>query len=73
MASAGGRGEGAAPSKILRLHPETLAVQAEIPLERKGFGIALDDAGNRLYVGNTNDGPSPRSTRPPTASSASCS
>lgn len=56
VASAGGRGEGAAPSKILRLHPETLAVQAEIPLERKGFGIALDDAGNRLYVGNTNDG-----------------
>ena len=56
VASAGGRGEGAAPSKILRLHPETLAVLAEIPLERKGFGIALDDAGNRLYVGNTNDG-----------------
>ena len=56
VASAGGRGEGAAPSKILRLHPETLAVQAEILLERKGFGIALDDAGNRLYVGNTNDG-----------------
>ena len=56
VASAGGRGEGAAPSKILRLHPETLAVQAEIPLERKGFSIALDDAGNRLYVGNTNDG-----------------
>lgn len=56
VASAGGRGEGAAPSKILRLHPETLAVQAEIPLERKGFGIALDDSGNRLYVGNTNDG-----------------
>ena len=51
VASAGGRGEGAAPSKILRLHPETLAVQAEIPLERKGFGIALDDAGNRLFPG----------------------
>ena len=56
VASAGGRGDGAAPAKILRLHPQTLAVQAEIALERKGFGIALDDAGNRLYVGNTNDG-----------------
>ena len=56
VASAGGRGEGAAPSKILRLDPATLAVQAEIPLERKGFGIVLDDAANRLYVGNTNDG-----------------
>ncbi len=56
VASAGGRGEGAAPSKILRLHPETLAVQAEIPMERKGFGLTLDDAANRLYIGNTNDG-----------------
>ena len=56
VASAGGRGEGAAPSKILRLHPETLAVQAEIALERPGFGLKLDDANNRLYIGNTNDG-----------------
>lgn len=56
VASSGGRGEGAPPSKVLRLNPQTLAVQAEIPLERSGFGLALDDAGNRLYVGNTNDG-----------------
>ncbi|RDD70420.1 YncE family protein [Paracoccus versutus] len=50
-ASAGGFGENAAPSRILRLDPETLAVQAEIPLDRKGFGLAIDDAAGRLYVG----------------------
>lgn len=56
VTSAGGFGPGAAASKVLRLNADTLAVEAEIPLERKGFGLALDDAGNRLYIGNTNDG-----------------
>ncbi|MFT3719528.1 YncE family protein [Pseudorhodoferax sp.] len=56
VVSSGGFGPTAAPSKVLRLNPETLAVEAEIPLERKGFGATLDDAANRLYVGNTNDG-----------------
>ncbi|WP_326539416.1 YncE family protein [Pseudorhodoferax sp.] len=51
----GGFGATAAPSKVLKLDPATLAVQAEIPLERKGFGVALDDAAGRLYVGNTVD------------------
>lgn len=55
VASAGGRGEGAPPPRILRLHPQTLAVQAEIVLERRGYGLALDDAAGRLYVGNGND------------------
>ncbi|KAB0623824.1 YncE family protein [Castellaniella defragrans] len=55
VAAAGGFGEGAAAPRILRLDPATLAVQAEIPLERKGFGLALDDAAGRLYVGNAND------------------
>ncbi|WP_028605879.1 YncE family protein [Ottowia thiooxydans] len=55
VASAGGRGEDAAPAKIQRLHPESLAVQAEILLDRKGYGLKLDDAANRLYIGNTND------------------
>ena len=55
VASSGGFGEGAVPSRVLRLHPDTLAVQAEIALERRGFGVTLDDAANRLYVGNTND------------------
>ncbi|WP_437890837.1 YncE family protein [Phytobacter sp. V91] len=37
-------------STVLRLDPQTLAVKATIPLEVKGFGVALDDAGNRLYL-----------------------
>lgn len=53
VASAGGFGEGAAPSRILRLDPGTLTVQAEIPLDGKGFGLALDDASGRLYAGDT--------------------
>lgn len=51
----GGFGATAVPSKVLKLDPGTLAVQAEIALERKGFGVALDDAAGRLYVGNTVD------------------
>ena len=56
VASAGGRGEGAAPSRILRLDPTTLAVRGETVLDRKGFGLVLDDAADRLYIGNTMDG-----------------
>ncbi|RYF64266.1 MAG: YncE family protein [Comamonadaceae bacterium] len=56
VASAGGSGENAPASKLLRLHPTTLAVQAEIALPLRGFGVALDDAANRLYVGNTTQG-----------------
>jgi DNA-binding beta-propeller fold protein YncE len=55
VASSGGFGATAGPSQVLRLDPGTLAVQARIPLERKGFGVALDDAAGRLYVGNTVD------------------
>lgn len=55
VASSGGFGEGAGPSHVLRLDPKTLAVQAQIPLQRRGFGVVLDDAANRLYVGNTTD------------------
>jgi YVTN family beta-propeller protein len=55
VASAGGFGEGAAPSKVLRLDPRTLAVQAEIALPHKGFGVTLDDANGRLYVGHSLD------------------
>lgn len=42
-------------SKILRLDPQTLAVQAEIPLERAAYGLALDEQAQRLYVGNGQD------------------
>ncbi|WP_326537992.1 YncE family protein [Pseudorhodoferax sp.] len=56
VASSGGFGDGAGPSKVLRLDPKTLAVQAEIALPLRGFGVVLDDAANRLYVGNTTEG-----------------
>ncbi|SMG50817.1 YncE family protein [Paracoccus sp. J56] len=46
VASAGAPGS----SRILRLDPDTLAVEAEIPLPGKGFGLALDDAAGRLYA-----------------------
>jgi len=55
VASSGGFGPDAAPAKVLRLNPQTLAVEREIPLARKAFGVALDDAAGRLYVGNTVD------------------
>ncbi|MFT3690963.1 YncE family protein [Paenirhodobacter sp.] len=56
VASAGGFGDDAPPSKILRLDPRTLKVEAEIALEGRGFGLALDDAAGRLYAGDTMDG-----------------
>ncbi|MGF7468337.1 YncE family protein [Alcaligenes phenolicus] len=52
VASAGGADPVSEPSRILRLNPADLSVTVEIPLERGGFGVALDDAANRLYVGN---------------------
>lgn len=55
VASAGGREKDAPQSRILRLDPTTLAVVAEIPLKERGLGVALDDDGNRLYVGNAFD------------------
>lgn len=55
VASSGGFGDAAGPAQVLRLDPATLAVQQRIPLERKGFGVVLDDANSRLYVGNTVD------------------
>jgi len=55
VASSGGFGDNAGPAQVLRLNPTTLAVETRIPLERKAFGVVLDDAHNRLYVGNTVD------------------
>lgn len=37
-------------SRLLRLAPDSLDIQAEVPLDGKGFGVALDDAANRLYL-----------------------
>jgi len=55
VASSGGFGKDADASRVLRLDPATLAVVGEIPMERKGFGLAIDDKAGRLYVGNTVD------------------
>lgn len=49
-------GDNAPASKLLRLDPATLAVKGEITLPLRGFGLALDDAANRLYIGNTTQG-----------------
>lgn len=56
VASAGGFGPDAPASQLLRLDPLTLAVQAHTELPLRGFGVALDDAANRLYVGNGLEG-----------------
>ncbi|THU02868.1 YncE family protein [Lampropedia puyangensis] len=55
VTSSGGWGEQADTPKVLRLNPHTLAIEAEIPLQRKAFGLAIDEAAGRLYVGNTVD------------------
>lgn len=55
VASSGGFGDAAGPAQLLLLDPNTLDVEAQIPLERKAFGLVLDDANHRLYIGNTVD------------------
>lgn len=55
VVSAGGEDADHEPSQVLRLDPTDLSVQAQIPLVRRGFGVALDDAADRLYVGNALD------------------
>lgn len=37
-------------SRVLRINPQTFAVEAEIALEVKGFGVALDDVRGLLYL-----------------------
>lgn len=37
-------------SSVLRLDPATLTIQQRIALTGKGFGVALEDATNRLYL-----------------------
>lgn len=53
VASAGGFGEGAEAGRILRLDPRSLEKKGEIVLSGRAFGLALDDAAGRLYVGDT--------------------
>ncbi|MBN8712977.1 MAG: YncE family protein [Xanthomonadales bacterium] len=56
VVSAGGSGEAGEPSKLLWLDPDTLRVVGELALPQRGFGVALDDGGDRLYIGNSVDG-----------------
>ncbi|CAI1024350.1 TPA: YncE family protein [Serratia fonticola] len=37
-------------SRVLRINPQTLAVEEEISLQVKGFGVALDDHRGHLYL-----------------------
>lgn len=55
VASAGGRGEAGPPAQILKLDPGTLEPLARITLPGKGFGLALDDAADRLYITDATD------------------
>lgn len=55
VASAGDRELGNPKSKIYRLHPDTLEIEAEVELQYAGLGVFLDDEANRLYVGNAFD------------------
>lgn len=55
VAATGGFGDNAEKPRVLRLDPQTLAVQAEIALPTRGFGVVLDDEAGRLYVGHTID------------------
>jgi len=36
---------------VLRIDPATLQIQTHIPLTQRAYGLALDDAATRLYVG----------------------
>lgn len=56
VVSSGASGKDGEPSKLLWLDPATLKVAGELPLPQKGFGLTLDDAGNRLFIGNSTDG-----------------
>ncbi|UPG73608.1 YncE family protein [Roseomonas gilardii subsp. gilardii] len=53
--SAGGFEEGSPASHLFCLDPDSLAIRSELVLPLRGFGLALDDAGGRLYVGHTLD------------------
>lgn len=54
--SAGGFTDDAPPSKLFWFNPDTLQLQGELDLPRRGFGLGLDDAAGRIYLANTLDG-----------------
>lgn len=43
-------------SSVLRLNPATLQIEARIPQQVKGFGVALDDQNHHLYLTQGMDG-----------------
>ena len=55
VASAGTFAETSEAPRIVWLDADDLGVDASVVLERKAFGLVLDDANDRLYVGNTVD------------------
>ena len=56
VASAGSFADASAPFQVLVVDPDSLAVVQTIRLPLKAFSLALDDAGDRLYVGNAGQG-----------------
>ena len=56
VVSSGSSGDDPEPSKVFWLDADDLKIQGELPLQTSGFGMALDDDANRLYLGNTRDG-----------------
>lgn len=56
VASAGDFKDPSVPRQILVLNPKNLAIIDKIAMPLRSFSLALDDEGDRLYVGNTGDG-----------------
>ncbi|AEC20126.1 hypothetical protein PT7_1586 [Pusillimonas sp. T7-7] len=56
VASAGNLKDPSVPYQILVVNPSDLTIIDTIQLPLKAFSLALDDEGDRLYVGNTGDG-----------------
>ncbi len=56
VASAGNASDPSVPYQVLVVKPDDLSVVQTIKLPLRAFSLALDDAGDRLYVGHTGQG-----------------
>jgi len=56
VASSGGRGADADPGRLVVVDPDTLEEIRSVALPGVGFGLALDDAAGRVYVGDGMNG-----------------
>lgn len=56
VASAGSFADETVPTQVLVVDPASLSVIGTIKMPMKAFSMALDDAGDRLYIGNTGKG-----------------